>query len=707
MKRTICLLLVIVMLVSLLSGCGGKQEEAVQAAPKVENTAETAAEEVTEAPATESALSPEEMLYNSLSDRMRQAVDVGIVELSQLEDLERIVTVGEASAMLQKAYVHRTGVESKMLNELMAVPEYADETATLIWIAGVPGLADMELSHGEHYENYGQWRTYLSEKTQGMEDIWWSFNWRLSMIPVVPISFDQHWSGKDTHRYDENGDMYTSHYGLFWAEGLFPESQIPDTPLYTYETAESNTLDYGVMVYDSTNGKKFIAIENDMNWLREMTVAEVTECALVYYHFPNPMAYPTFVAPEEVGSFNPGIITADLLAKETDLPTPSCENLPKEWHGTVMDDMTIFERNLHPDDQVYEYEIQKVKEAGFNFIGLNLDFSWLQDNVLMDEQKDCYVDFVSDEDAGKLSLEKLEQLDRVVALCMKYDIHLNLRATDAGDRNNANRDNQSLQISNVKNASRLAARWQAIARRYADIPNEYLSFTLFTSASNQDARADSLIPSVDSIRQVSLDRCIIADIYGWNMREGDVKALAETGVALASRIGTMGGVFNFGDYKVDYFKYDGFCAYLTEKGKKAIEGFRWPYGGSTDAKALLAMEQWRVSPETVMEIAREYGVGYMLSDFGVTLAPYASVSDACAYPRFRYPDEPYFAMIEDITSTMEELGYGWCFAHWYGPYGVAFCIPAIQTSTYEQVEDYPYYIDQGMFGLFREINGVS
>ena len=146
---------------------------------------------------------------------------------------------------------------------------------------------------------------------------------------------------------------------------------------------------------------------------------------------------------------------------------------------------------------------------------------------------------------------------------------------------------------------------------------------------------------------------------------------------------------------------------MTEKGKKALEGFDWPYKGTADAKALLALEQWRVSPEAVMEIAKEYGVGYMLGDFGVTLSPYSAVSDACAYPRFRYPDEPYFAMIRDITSTMEELGYGWCFAHWYGPYGVAFCIPAIQTSTYEQVEDYPYYIDQGMFSLFREINGVS
>lgn len=517
MKRIVGMLLALVILVSVLSGCGGKQEEAVQAAPKVENIAETAAEEVTEAPTTEPALSPEEMLYNSLPDRMRQAVDAGIVELSQLEDLERIITVGEASAMLQKAYVHRTGVESKMLQELISDPVYADETATLIWIAGVPGLADMELSHGENYDNYGQWRTYLNDKTQGMEDLWWSFSDRLNMTAMVPGIAEP----KTAYQYDENGDTYSGGYGVYWG-GLFHTLPWPDSPLYAYEKEDPSAVDYGRSVYDVTNGQKYYSMEENMDWLGGLTVAKVAECALVYYNFPNPMAYPTFVAPEDVGSFNTDIITADLLSKETDLPTPSCENLPEQWHGTVMDDMTMFERNAHQDDQIYEYEIQKVKEAGFNFVGLELDFSWLQNNLLMDPQKDPYVGFVKKEDVGKLSLEKLEQLDRVVALCMKYDLHLNLRATDMGGNNNANKNLMHGNINDTKKAPELAAMWQAIARRYAQIPNEYLSFTLFTSIIGVETKAQFLIPSIESIRQVSPDRCIIANIYGWNMRQGDV-----------------------------------------------------------------------------------------------------------------------------------------------------------------------------------------
>ena len=73
MQRMLSLLLALTIVLSLLSGCGGKQEEAVQASPETEGVMET-----NEAPTTEPTLSPEEVLYNSLSDRMKQAVDVGL-----------------------------------------------------------------------------------------------------------------------------------------------------------------------------------------------------------------------------------------------------------------------------------------------------------------------------------------------------------------------------------------------------------------------------------------------------------------------------------------------------------------------------------------------------------------------------------------------------------------------------------------------------
>ena len=89
---------------------------------------------------------------------------------------------------------------------------------------------------------------------------------------------------------------------------------------------------------------------------REITLGEMAEHALVYYNFPNPMACPEYVAPEDVGTYNTTIIPSELLAKNTDLPEASCQHLPK-WHGVVMDDMELLTSDIHLDDNVYEYEI--------------------------------------------------------------------------------------------------------------------------------------------------------------------------------------------------------------------------------------------------------------------------------------------------------------------------------------------------------------
>lgn len=160
MKRTICLLMALAMLASVLSGCGGKQEEAVQAAPKVENIAETAAEEVTEAPTTEPALSAEEVLYASLPEKVRYAVDLGIVELGSLDDLARICTGTEAAEMLQNARMLKRGEKSKILSQVKD-SAHADIAVTRYWMAQMMHAAEMEVFITPESEDYLENLQYL------------------------------------------------------------------------------------------------------------------------------------------------------------------------------------------------------------------------------------------------------------------------------------------------------------------------------------------------------------------------------------------------------------------------------------------------------------------------------------------------------------------------------------------------------------------
>lgn len=706
MKRIMCFLMVLCLLLPLIA-CGGNTETL----PTMEIPVETAAPttEPTAAPTTEPTLSPEEQLLASLPERTRQAYALGLVALEQLEELERKVTVGEAAGMLQRAYVHRTGVESELLAEMMTSEQYAPRNATRGWLMCMPALAEAERLNPGCYTGYQPWAYWCYSHNTDYA-FWWSLPMRNSATVYTPVAVDfEGWGNKyapDTV-YDEHGGYYTNDwcadivgFASDW-EALL-ESQDEE---YCLHQASGVHISYAFRIYDSTTGYRFMELEDGMlNYTRELTMGEMVEHALRYYHYPDPLALPTFVAPEEVGTYNPDIITAELLTKETSLPEASCAHLPSQWHGVVMDDMQqAGKASTHLDQEVYEYEIQAVKDAGFNYIGLNLDFSYLQDYGLFAEgTKKTYSRFVNAQDEGKFSLERLEKLDQVIAWCMERDIHVNLRCTGLGYTDFSKEMFTKLGARSKEIAARLATMWQAIARRYADIPNAYLSFTLLTDAGHNNA---FLLPSIESIREVSPDRCLIAEICNWKL---DSEEFAKLGVALSYQMQSPEEKIlkdNFLDLAdTGYWKDKGGHAYMTEEGKRIIADFDWPYNGQWDVKALFQLGRYRgESCMDVIETAQEYGVGFMLGNFGVENA----MNFGCLQLTHRYADTPYHAMITDVVSTMEELGYGWCFYSWFSPYGIAFCVPIIEDTTYVQVGDYPYYIDQTTLGWFQEINGVA
>lgn len=705
MKRMMCIFLCLAMLLS-MTACGGKAETVATTEAVMETTPAP-----TTPPTTEPTLRYEEQLLASVPERTRQAYEVGLVSLEQLEDLEAKVTIGEASQMMQKAYVHRTGVESELFAEMMETETYAQRNADRGWLMCMPALAEAERLNPGCYTGYEKWAEwcYFHDTDYAF---WWSLPMRNSATVYTPVAVDfEGWGSKyapDTV-YDEHGGYFTNDWcadivGFTEDWEAFLESQDEEDCMHL---ASDVDVSYAFRIYDSTTGYRFIELEDGkLNYARELTMGEMVEHALRYYHYPDPLAMPTFVAPEDVGSFNPDIITEELLTKETTLPEASCSHLPSEWHGVVMDDMQQTDQSsIHQDLEVYEYEIQAVKDAGFNYIGLNLDFSYLQDYELFaDSMKQPYKKLVDAQDKGKLSLERLEKLDQVIAWCMERDIHVNLRCTDLGNSDFQGGMYSQITSNGKKTAAKLATLWQAIARRYADIPNAYLSFTLLTGDMPVHNNA-FLAPSIESIREESPDRCIIADICNWIL---DSEEFAKLGVALSYRMQSPEEKIlkdNFLDLGYwEYWKHGGAHDYMSEEGKSIIANFDWPYQGQWDAQALFQLGRYGgESCMDVIETAQEYGVGFMLGNFGVE----SIHTFGCFQLTSRYADEPYHAMITDVVSTMEELGYGWCFYSWYGPYGIALSAPLMEGTTYVQVEDYPYYIDQTTLGWFKEINKVA
>ena len=686
MKRISALLLVLVMLLP-LAGCGSSDpaptEAPTAAVPATELPTETAAE-----PTTESALSPEEVLYNSLPERMKQAVDAGIVELSQLENPDREITIAEAAGMLQNAYTLYNGTKSKLMADVLAL-DCVNEPAYLGWIGRLPIAMYVEALEAEKYESYDQWLSYVIKLSQGYD------------LSTMLTSFDI----LDGYSYWDGDDVFVRHsYGWFdigWQSGMdkyFYRYMPEGNTLLDSCVGQGNLLAYTSYLYDQTTGHKVldVSLYDEVEVEQVMTVSTMAEMALRTYHS---FGHQRELAPyEECITADSSILTVELMSSETTLPDASCTSLPAEWHGVTIDKVGWIENNgqgelQNYDQGIYEYEIQAIKDAGFNYIGLQIDFSWLQGRAFYSNLEP--VD-------GQLDVNRLKKLDQILAWCMERDIHLDIRCTAVGG---IIPEKQKAWTATDANAAEFAKIWSVLSRRYAEVPNAYLSFTVMDSVlsmAGKDAYLKSAVdrlgpkqkdlvsfvrPSVEAIREATPDRCIILDLSGDNVGTD----VLELGVALSADLTSITGEFFILSEK-DILNPD---YYL---------GVQWPYKGTVNAESLLREDQYWEKDSTVirvMELAQENGLGFMFSGWGKQHAQYR----AAYFCTTRYPDETYQAFITDMTETME--GYGWCYEEWYGHNGITFSAPIMKNVVYEQLGDYPMYYDTAMLGFFREVNGVQ
>lgn len=668
MKKATSLLLVLTMVLSLFAGCGKPAaQESTPQVPATTPTAETAAP--TTEPTIEPTLSPEELLYNSLTDRQRQAVDVGIVELSQMEDLERECTIGEAAHMLQNAYTRHNGKESKLLADVLAL-DYVNEPAYLGWIGRLPVAMQVEALEPEKYENYDQWLAYVIQLSQCYD------------LSDMIFSYDIF----DGYSYWDGDDRFVSNsYGWFdigWSSGMgnYLYRNMPEGISLLEDCAEQgNLLAYSSFLYDHTTGHKVLEVSlyDEVPVEQVMTIGNMAEMAFRTLH--------SFCRERELAPYaqcvaaDASILTEELMSRETSLPNATCNSLPSEWHGVTLDEVGRIADEGHYDEEIYEYEIQAIKDAGFNYIGLQIDFSWLQGTYEYSTLRPV---------EGQLDVNRLKKLDQILAWCMERDIHLDIRSTGVGRYT-------------AVNAAEFAQIWSVLAQRYAQIPNTYLSFTILDSwqidgciilpvdgLGSKDL-VTFVTPTVEAIREATPDRCIVLNLSGYNT----CTDIPELGVALSANLAGIGCDF-FAPSEKNVLNPD---YYLNAK---------WPYQGSVDAESLLHKDQYWAKDSTVIrviELAQENNLGFMFSGWGKLDVQYRG-SYFCST---RYPDETYQAFIKDMTETMEDYGYGWCYEEWYGNNGITFSAPIMKNVTYEQIGDYPMYYDTAMLGFFKEVNGVQ
>lgn len=510
-KKAISLFLACLLTLS-LAACGGKAPEAPAAAqvPVPETT------EATTAPT----LSPEEQLIASLPEKVRQAYDLGLVKLELLEDLDRICLGAEAAEIVQNIHIRHHGKESKIMSQLLQ-SDHADLEVTRYWLAQTMFVAEAEFLKEPPFEDYLKNVDYMLH----VDD-----------FETLPGYLD--YDGYAVH----TNDKICYFYKYFEPDALISSGYImmPDRDelewnpdlgisqeMYVNCSTEPRNVFWATFAFDRLTGEKIITANENVPFLprEKMTVWEVVETTLRYNNWIPPL--PEMLPYDEIPTYDTSIITDALLNKETTLPEASCQNLPASWRGMGTKILlSTGESDVVADRMLQKNEIQIIKEAGFNFLRLNLDFRYYT--------SDAYNSFYwqTNKKGGYMNESRLKELDQIIAYCMEKDIHVNLACKNkvVGWSDQAT---PPAIFAAPKNAVPLAEQWQVLARRYAAIPNTYLSFTMFDEPDIWQPKQYGrfFTPVVEAIREVSPDRCIIADMEGRDAGE-DMAAL---GVALSTQ----------------------------------------------------------------------------------------------------------------------------------------------------------------------------
>lgn len=651
------------MVLGMLIGCGSNQLEPTddpsdaalsQTQEPTNDPSDASLSQAQEAPQTPE-VSPQ------LSESLQQVCDLGIADMDLLLRAEDVCTREEAVRMLARVHEMHFGKKSMYLNDMVEAFEEADRSkpVTRFYFAQAIYCSAMENVFDFEYENWYIWACNCTENDPG-------YAWPDSS--VIGIRLDR-----------------TPGEGGVWA--LCPDWQEIESPpaddadaRHMVDYGSSPAANYAMLVYDRTDGRKVMELDEDNNFCpREtMTIEQVAEASLRYDNsFEDE---PEMVAYADTYTFDSSIITPELLGRETTLPDASCAQLPSQWHGVLIYNgrVTAGAMDCMPDKHYYEYEIQTAKDAGYNFVGIAFDFSRLQGPYL---------------EEGKLNETRLKELDQVIAWCMERDIHVDLRCCGVGGLSFDTPFEEWEQWNHdapngTEYADEFAALWKALAQRYADIPNCYLSFNLLCEleVNSDDQYAAFFGPAVNAIREADADRCIIADIHCGGLTG---RTMAEMGVALS------------------YHAYDPreFCC-LTEANQNDaayLSTVTWPFTASDgkvyDAEAVLNSPiDNSVSANELAAIAEAYGVGFMVGEWGIF---------GIGLTSYRYPDETIQAFLKDMANALEDKGYAWCYGNFHYPYSIACFAPAVTTGNYTKLEGTPLYIEQSTMGWFQEINGVK
>ncbi len=420
-----------------------------------------------------------------------------------------------------------------------------------------------------------------------------------------------------------------------------------------------------------------------MNFMDPLTRGDLILAVVRWYDsYDEPAEY---VAPTDEKAFE-CTITEEQIANAAEVPACSAQDFP-QYRGLGDSTKTTY---LGPSggNKVLEFcegDIKHLKETGYNYLRVMLSFSTLS-----------APDFPQD-DVAYINLRELEDIDELVGWCMEYGVHATI--TMASPPKRYMDGSWSWEAWNLEAASDTAETpfteddWKNIgdcfhmlAKRYEQIPADYLSFELFNEGVgyNPELQMSHWKPIIDDIRAVTPDRVLMISVDNHEEIEF-VTLFAKENVVIA------------------YHSYNprGFVYFQNADGSEdtSVPAPTWPYTDENGVtwNAELIYETY-IKP--IQDVAVENNVGFIINEVGLCNSPRAnpiSQEDALEYGREMVDMLETQGIAYSYYNYMSDM----CFARQYNP-NLSNRDGEVMTPVTYTFDDYEYsfYVDQELMDVW-------
>lgn len=280
----------------------------------------------------------------------------------------------------------------------------------------------------------------------------------------------------------------------------------------------------------------------------------------------------------DVDAYDKTIITDKLLNQPSELPDPVQSALPTNWKGAGI---SARKDGRHNYREFQESDIAFLSDSGFNFTRVFFGFSTLRyPNYSLGEKM--------------INKSELEDLDQLIAWGIQYGVHIQLSMCGLPN------GTESFDVDDGE-WEMIHAYWEALAKRYADIPSRYLSFDLVNEIfPHEDGNFDRVVSWMErinaDIHTVSPQRVTLVSHPG-NPSMKWAEAMAKAGIAIGCHPYLPTYLIDGNDqylYKTAeaYWPYPYFPGVIDPGESLTISG---DIGGNT-----LLMDFWVYEPFTVV-----------------------------------------------------------------------------------------------------------